>query len=83
MLKPKELTDAILKAFYKVYNTLGARLPEKVHENALAIELRKQGFKDEQQAPTKVYYEGQVVGEHFSDTLVDDKVTLQIKRIVG
>lgn len=48
MLKHKELTDAILKAFYKVYNTLGYGFLEKVHENALAIELRKQGFKVEQ-----------------------------------
>ena len=44
MLKHKELTDAILKAFYKVYNTLGYGFLEKVYENALALELRRQGF---------------------------------------
>lgn len=74
MLKHKELTDAILKAFYKVYNTLGYGFLEKVYENALAIELRKQGYSVEQQVPIKVYYAREAVGEYFSDMLVDGKV---------
>ncbi len=40
-MKYEELTEQIIKAFYKVYNTLGYGFLEKVYENALAIELQK------------------------------------------
>jgi GxxExxY protein len=40
-LKYKELTDLIIKAFYKVYSTLGYGFLEKVYLNALIIELAK------------------------------------------
>jgi GxxExxY protein len=46
-LQHAELTDAILKAFYKVYNTLGHGFLEKVYENAIVIELQKAGLKVE------------------------------------
>lgn len=35
----KELTSAVINAFYKVYNTLGYGFLEKVYENAMRIEL--------------------------------------------
>ena len=38
-LKHKELTEKILRAFFKkVYARLGYRILEKVYENAMAIE---------------------------------------------
>ena len=44
-----EITDLILKAFYKVYNTLGYGFLEKVYENAMKIELSRTGNFIEQQ----------------------------------
>lgn len=38
-----EVTDKIIAAFYKVYNTLGYGFLERVYENAMTIELRKMG----------------------------------------
>ncbi len=35
-----EITDKIINAFYKVYNTMGYGFLEKVYENALNIELK-------------------------------------------
>jgi GxxExxY protein len=75
----KDLTDRILNAFYKVYNVLGGGFLEKVYENAMAAELRKMGFKVEQQKPIKVFYEGAVVGDFFADLVVDEKVILELK----
>ena len=43
-LKHSEITGAILKSFYTVYNTLGYGFLEKVYENALVLELRSAGF---------------------------------------
>ena len=57
-----DITEQIIKAFYKVYNILGYGFLEKVYENALAIELREQGLSAVRQAPIKVYYSEQLVG---------------------
>ena len=39
----KNITDIILKSYYKVFNNLGYGFLEKVYENALFYELKKQG----------------------------------------
>ena len=39
-----DLTEIIIKSFYKVYNTLGYGFLERVYENALAFELKKNGL---------------------------------------
>ena len=79
--KHKEITDLIIRAFYTVYNTLGYGFLEKVYENALAIELPKLGLVVIQQAPIKVYYDGQVVGEYAADLLVEDAVIVELKAV--
>ena len=53
--KHSDITEQIIKAFYKVYNTLGYGFLEKVYENALAIQLERQGVSVVQQAPIKIY----------------------------
>ena len=57
------LTEKIIGCAFKVANTLGCGFLEKVYENALVYELRKNGFKADQQHPVNVYYDGVVVGE--------------------
>jgi GxxExxY protein len=75
----KEITDQILKAFYKVYNTLGYGFLEKVYESALAIELRQMRLQVDRQVPLKVYYGQHVIGEYFADLVVENKVILELK----
>ncbi len=75
----KELSNKIIKCFYTVYNTLGFGFLEKVYENALMIELSKNGLKAEKQKHIKVYYENQTVGEYFADIIVDDSIILELK----
>ena len=79
MMLHKEITDKIINAYYKVYNTLGYGFLEKVYENALAIELRKSGLKVEQQKNIKVYYETEEVGDYYADLLVEGKVIIELK----
>ena len=43
------------------------------------IELSKEGIPAIPQAPIKVFYEKEVVGEYFADILVDKKVIVEIK----
>lgn len=75
----EDVTDKILKAFYKVNNTLGFGFLEKVYENAMAIELRKLGLQVEKQKNIKVYYEQEEVGDYYADLLVNRLVILELK----
>jgi len=79
----KELTGKILNSFYIVYNTLGFGFLEKVYENALMIELRKNGIKAEKQKPIKVYYSEELVGEYFADIIVEDIIIIELKAAEG
>ena len=74
-----ELTGQIIKAFYKVYNTLGYGFLEKIYENALVIELKKMGFHLSQQYNIKVYYDGEIVGDYFADIIVEENVIIELK----
>jgi GxxExxY protein len=78
-LKHKDLTDKILKAFYKVYNSLGYGFLEKVYENALMLELSSADLKVTRQQPIKVYYQGKLVGDYFADLVVEHKIIIELK----
>ena len=75
------LTEKIIGCAFQVSNTLGSGFLEKVYENALAIELRKNRLEVKQQAPIKVVYEETVVGEYFADLLVSDAVIVELKAV--
>ncbi|MCI0357475.1 MAG: GxxExxY protein [Planctomycetaceae bacterium] len=79
MLLHQETTDKILKAFYQVTTRWATGFWKKVYENALAIALRKQGMRAEQQLPICVYFEGELVGEYFADIHADAKVMVEVK----
>ena len=72
--KHKDITDGVINAFYKVYNTLGYGFLEMVYENALFHELTAACFRVVKQQPIKVYYNELQVGDYFADLVVEDKV---------
>ena len=77
--KHTELTEKIINIFYRVYNKLGYGFLEKVYENAMMIELKKEGILAIAQAPIRVLYDNIIIGEYYADILVDDKVIVEIK----
>jgi GxxExxY protein len=80
-VKDEELTRTIIGCAFRVHNALGEGFVEKVYENALRIELVKQGLGVEQQAPIEVTYEGQMVGSFFADLWVADRVIVEVKAV--
>jgi len=76
-----QLTEKIIACVYRVSNTLGSGFLEKIYENALAIELRNNGLKVEQQHPIKVFYDGQAVGDFAADLLVESCVIAELKAV--
>jgi GxxExxY protein len=75
----EELTNAIIKTFYEVYNELGHGFLEKVYQNSLYLELKNKGYKVEAQKKILVYYKGIEVGEYYADLLVEDVIILELK----
>jgi GxxExxY protein len=75
----KDLTDAILKVFFDVYNELGYGFLEKVYQNAMMIELKSRGLNVVAQKPIRVFYKGNVVGDYYSDIIVESLVILELK----
>lgn len=77
----KEISERIIKCYYKVYNTLGYGFLEKVYENALSYELRKTGLDVKCQQPINVFYENLIVGTYYADIVVDEKIIIELKAV--
>ena len=75
----QNLTNKIIKAYYKVYNTLGYGFLEKVYQKAMLIELRNMGLTCLEEMPVKVYYDGSNVGDYRADIVVNDRVIIENK----
>jgi len=74
-----DISDQIIKSFYKVYNTLGYGFLEKVYENALFIELSSRGLSCTKQYPIQVFYSEQNVGTYYADIIVNNIIILELK----
>ena len=77
--KYKDITEKIIEIFFKVYNKLGYGFLEKVYENAMMIELKKEGIPALSQTPIKVLYEAEIIGDYYADLLVDNRVIVEMK----
>ena len=80
-IKYKSLAEKIIRIFYRVYNNLGYGFLEKVYENAMMIEFKREDVSAFSQYGIKVIYEDNIVGEYFADILVDNKVIVEVKAV--
>jgi len=76
-----KLSEAIIACVIKVHQTLGPGFLESVYRRALMIELRKSGLKAETEKEITVFYDGEEVGRHRLDILVEDSVILELKTV--
>lgn len=78
-----DLTYAIRKGIFDVYNTLGSGLLESVYEKALIIELESQGLEVKSQFAISVIYKEIDLGIAFrGDILVEDQIIVEVKSVV-
>ena len=75
------LTGRIISAIITVHQELGPGFLENIYRNALTIQLRKQGIDMEAEKTVIVYYDGEEVGRHRLDILVDNSVVLELKTV--
>jgi GxxExxY protein len=74
-----ELTEMIIGILYDVYNELGFGFLESVYRNSLRLALIEKGLAVEQEAPVKVFFRGNNVGDFRADLIVDRKILLELK----
>ena len=85
-LEEKEdlLTKEIIGKAIAIHRVLGPGLLESVYEYFRARELRKAGFRVEQQKPIAVEYEGETVDLGFRpDLIVNGECIVEIKTVQG
>lgn len=78
-LKHSAITEIIIRTFYEVYNKLGYGFLEKVYENAMLIQLEKNGLTIEQQKKIEVFFGDFLVGEYYADLIVENVIILELK----
>ena len=75
----KELSYVIVGAFLRVYNALGFGFLESIYARALEIVLKSLGLRVEREYPIAVCFEGQQIGFHRVDMLVERRIIVEIK----
>lgn len=76
-----KISEKIIGCAFTVSNTLGCGFLEKVYENALAHECRKQGLSVCQQPETRVMYDGVEVGKYEPDLLIEGRIIVELKAV--
>lgn len=79
VLLHKELTGAIIGAYYEVYNHTSRTLPEYLYERAMIQELRSQGFSVTQQDEYQIVYKERLVGVQRLDLFILQEVVVENK----
>ena len=77
------LTRKIIGAAQRVSSRLGCGFLEKVYENALRLELRREWLEGAQQRAIEVLYRGETVGYYLADLVVEDAVVVELKAAHG
>jgi GxxExxY protein len=77
----ESLSGRVIAAAVEVHKQLGPGFREEVYENALCIELRRQGLRFSRQSEVNVFYDGKLVGEHSLDFLVEERIVIEMKSV--
>lgn len=77
----KDGTYDIIGCAIRVHFALGPGLREKPYENALVIDLRRNGFNVLPQKAYPIRYLGEVVGDCIPDITVNEVVLIDVKAI--
>ena len=77
-----QITHEILDSAYKIHSALGPGLLESSYRACLVYELRKKGFKVEEEKPLPLIYEEvKLECGYRIDILVEEKVVIELKNV--
>jgi len=81
--KHLELTEQVIAACYEVHRVLGPGLEERFYRDALAYELDLRGLESHREKEFTVEYKGKSLGIHRVDLIVEGKVLVELKAVIG
>ena len=74
-----KLSRKVIGCAMSVHKALGCGFLESVYENALAIELQKNGINFQRQVSLLVHYHDEVVGRYYVDVIIENELLLELK----
>ena len=78
-LRRGDVTGAVIRVFFDVYNELGAGFVESVYAGAMEVALAEIGLDARREFPLAVDFRGRRVGFFRPDFVVNDSVILELK----
>ncbi len=75
------LTGRIIGCAIAVHRELGPGFLESIYEQAMVVELRRSGLGFERQKLLPIQYQGEPIGEHRLDLLVENLIVVELKAI--
>lgn len=75
----EEESYKIRGACFKVYNTLGGGIRERIIVRALAKELVNRGMAIENQARINIIYDNEKIGTYIPDLVINNKIVIEVK----
>jgi GxxExxY protein len=77
----QDVTKDILASAFRVHNSLGCGLLEKVYGKAMSWDLMLNNKQVVEEKAFKVVYREREVGAYYGDLVVDDKVIVEVKAV--
>ena len=75
------LSGRIIDAALHVHKELGPDFLESIYENAMKVALRKRNMPFEFQTEVRVFFEGEEIGVHRPDLIVNREIVVELKAI--
>ena len=84
VIKDKDpLTEKIIGCAYKVHSELGPGFTGGIYHNALKIVLENNELKYQTEKSYNISFQGKHVGRLRLDLLIEDKVVVEVKALIG
>jgi GxxExxY protein len=77
----EQLSGQIIEAAISVHRELGPGFLESVYESAMKVALRHRGIVYQPQHEVTVFFEGDEVGVHRLDLVVESEIVVELKAV--
>ncbi|MHB2017480.1 MAG: GxxExxY protein [Candidatus Xenobia bacterium] len=74
----QDMSGEIIRACVDVHRGLGPGFKEQLYQQALVVELKKRGLPFEAGKSIQINYDGQEVGSHRLDLVVNDQIVMKL-----
>ncbi|HEX4131854.1 MAG TPA: GxxExxY protein [Pirellulales bacterium] len=77
----EQISGRVIEAGIEVHKALGPGFLEAIYESAMKVALRHRGIAFESQCSIDIVFEGEPVGTHRLDLIVEQQLIVELKAI--